>query len=58
VKRLVLLALLALSVVACYGGEEVRGAVRYYHDDVRDVSCWTAFDQSITCLPDSQVTRP
>lgn len=59
--RVLLLALLALVLAGCYGGEPIdpeRSSVRYWHDDKHGVSCWTAWESSITCLPDSEVQNP
>lgn len=51
--------LLSLVIVGCYGGASVGdgGKIQYYHDDAHAVSCWTTYDKSIACLPDSQVKR-
>lgn len=63
-RRLLLLTLLALGVAACYTGERVdqngplMGGIRYVHDERHSVSCWTAYDSTISCLPDSQVENP
>ena len=66
-KRLIAAALLALALAACSSGgpnasdgTTVKGStfVGYTHDAEHHVSCWTAYQKAISCLPDSEVFQP
>lgn len=54
-------AILAIALAACTQGQKINetdGAFYYHHDDAHKVSCWTAYNSSIDCLPDSEVQGP
>jgi len=67
-KKLTVLLLLGAVVLASCAApisspasrsqiDDVRG-VRYFHDEVHQVSCWTNWTDGIYCLPDSMVANP
>jgi hypothetical protein len=51
---------LVLVMAGCVGGENAaeESVVRYHHDAVRGVGCWSLFGGAISCLPDSQYQSP